>query len=229
MSCTNAVDMALARDIDPKRFRAALRRAGLPWHSHNGRWEVDVGSSEHADMLRVLATLSGIGASMPDRRAASTKTLPARQHSDEAWIIDICDAELKCEGLRQHHFPFLLGDPGPSGRRAPLPVDAFYPDFSLVVEYHERQHTQRVNFFDERMTVSGVARGEQRRRYDDYRRTLLPQHGYRLVVFDYLEFETTSAGRLRRTSRDKDVVAAKLRESEIFAKGGAHAPPDPNR
>jgi hypothetical protein len=56
-SITTAADMARLRGIDPKRFRTSLRRAGLQWHSHNGLWEVRVGSAEHRDLLCVLATL----------------------------------------------------------------------------------------------------------------------------------------------------------------------------
>jgi hypothetical protein len=52
-----AVEMAHARDIDPKRFRAALRQARLPWHAHNARWVVRIGSPEHKDMERVMAAL----------------------------------------------------------------------------------------------------------------------------------------------------------------------------
>ncbi len=55
---TSAVDMARSRQVDPKRFRAALRRAKLGWHSPNGRWEAWVGSPEHLDMERVLDAIS---------------------------------------------------------------------------------------------------------------------------------------------------------------------------
>ncbi|WP_309751901.1 hypothetical protein [Novosphingobium sp.] len=44
-----------------------------------------------------------------------------------------------------------------------LPVDAWYPELALVIEYRERQHSEAVKFFDQRETVSGVGRGEQRR------------------------------------------------------------------
>ncbi len=135
---------------------------------------------------------------------------------DEEWIIDICDDVLGQKAIRQHRFPFLLGDPGPSGRRAKLPVDAFYPNLELVIEYHERQHSERVPFFDkdDRLTVSGVPRGEQRRRYDDYRRTLLPQHGYTLLIFNYSEFEHNNARRLLRIDRDRDrrIIATRLHD-----------------
>ena len=176
---TTAVDMARAAGIDPKRFRSALRKACLRWHAHNGAWEVQVGSTQHADMQRVLDTLTSGRENIRSTGLSRTRSSqPARTASDEAWIIDICDAILGKIASRQHRFPFLLGDPGPSGRMASLPVDAYYADLRLVVEYHERQHTERVALFDDKNTVSGVPRGEQRRRYDDYRRTLLPEHGY---------------------------------------------------
>jgi hypothetical protein len=208
---TSAVEMARSRGIDPKRFRAALRGVGLQRHSHNGRWEVRIGSTEHADMTRVLDTLAnGRGIKPAIGKALNRSPSSVRASSDEAWIIDICDEVLGRKASRQHRFPFLQGDPGPSGRRSLLPVDAYYHDLRLVIEYHERQHTQRVKLFDDRTTVSGVPRGEQRRRYDDYRRTLLPRQGYGLVIFDYAEFDHTSGGRLVRNSRDREIVTARL-------------------
>ena len=209
-STTTAADMARLRGIDPKRFRAALRRAGLQWHSHNGRWEVRVGSPEHCDLVRVLATL---GVAPTDRvavrRLPDASTRPARP-SDEAWIIDLCDAVLAMTALRQHRFLFLLGDAGSSGRRSLLPVDAYYPELALVVEYHEPQHSKPVGFFDNCPTVSGISRGEQRRRYDDLRRAELPANGLDLVILDFSEFEHTPAGRLMRTERDRAVIAQRL-------------------
>jgi hypothetical protein len=208
---TTAAEMAGAAGIDPKRFRAALRAACLPWHSHNRSWIVRVGSAEHADMKQVLKTLASgqkLIRSAGSSRPRSSQT--GRSGSDEAWIIDICDQVLGKKASRQHRFPFLLGDPGPSGRRASLPVDAYYPNLRLVIEYHERQHTQRVALFDDRATVSGVPRGEQRRRYDDYRRTLLPKHGFGFVIFDYADFDHTRGGRLVRSSRDREIVTARL-------------------
>lgn len=209
---TTAAEMARSYGIDPKRFRAALRRAGLRWHPHNERWEACIGSPEYRDMKRILAALAPAASVVPAVEQAIRSTSSARASSDESWVIDLCDAVLGQKAIRQHRFPFLLGDPGPSGRRALLPVDAFYPDLGLVIEYHERQHSERMRFFDDRLTVSEVGRGEQRRRYDDHRRTLLPQHGCTLVIFDYSEFGHTGAGRLQRTDRDRKIVAARLRD-----------------
>ena len=107
---------------------------------------------------------------------------------------------------RQHRFPWLLSDPGKSGRRVALPVDAYYPEHQLVIEYRERQHFESTPHFDKPdvMTVSGVHRGEQRRIYDERRERQIPGHGLRLVIVTPFELDHDSRGRLRR-NRDHDL------------------------
>lgn len=90
----------------------------------------------------------------------------SRATSDESYLLDLCDTILGHRSHRQYRFDFLLGDPGKGGRRARLPVDGYYEPISLVVEVLEVQHSRPVPLFDRRMTLSGVTRGEQRRRYD---------------------------------------------------------------
>jgi hypothetical protein len=51
-------EMADEAGVDRKAFRHALRNQGFSWHTHGGRWEVEVGSPEHQSMLEVLATLT---------------------------------------------------------------------------------------------------------------------------------------------------------------------------
>ena len=109
--------------------------------------------------------------------------------------------------LRQHRFLFLKGDTGKS-----LPVDGYYPERSLVVEYHEQQHTKSVPFFDRRVTVSGTSRDVQRQRYDERRRRVLPEYGIHLVELSFEEFEHSSSKRLkRRRQRDLLILESKLR------------------
>lgn len=207
-----AADLARSADVDPKRFRAALRQANLDWHSHNGKWEVLHDSAEYRDMIEVLEllTLAEKPATAGYRRASKPRSIP-RVDRDESWIIGLCDEVLGERSLRQHRFRFLQGDPGATGRRSRLPEDAYYPARNLVVEFHEIQHSRSVAHFDQRQTVSGVSRGEQRRHHDELRRTVLPRHGIDLVIFDYSEFEHSSAGRLRRTSQDRRVIENRLR------------------
>jgi hypothetical protein len=120
---------------------------------------------------------------------------------DEHYILDIVDEVCGIKGSRQHRFDFLRGDTG-----SPLPVDAFYADRMLAVEYHERQHTESVPHMDKRMTVSGVRRGEQRRKYDQRRRDVLSAYGIRLVVLDYSLFACNSHKRLTRADRAADMA-----------------------
>ncbi len=130
-----------------------------------------------------------------------------RKNSDEQYVIDLCNEALGLRASQQHTFPFLLGD---SGR--PLPVDAYYQDLNLVVEYYERQHTEAVKLFDRRMTVSGVSRGEQRKIYDERRKTELPKHGIVLVILDYSDFGTTKK-LVRNHNADLQIVKNKLNQA----------------
>ena len=131
-----------------------------------------------------------------------------RESSDEAYVLDLCDLVLGEIGLRQHRFDWLRGDPGRSGRRATLPVDGYWPNANLVVEYRERQHGEPVPHFDkpDRLTVSGVHRGLQRARYDARREELIPAHGIRLVLITPYDLDARPNGRLRRTL-ENDVTA----------------------
>ena len=119
--------------------------------------------------------------------------MKGRKKSDEYYIIDLCNEILGLTALRQYRFDFLRGDRG-----TPLPVDAYYPDLKLVIEYNESQHTVSTPFFDNRLTVSGVSRGEQRRIYDMRRREVLPKHGIKLVTISYSDFGAT-----KRLAREK--------------------------
>jgi hypothetical protein len=103
-------------------------------------------------------------------------------------------------------FDWLRGDPSaarPLGTR--LPVDCYWPDLELVVEFQE-QHTRPSPFFDRRHTGSGVGRGEQRRIYDERKRLLIPTHGLHLVLIEKSAFVVESKRIVRDPARDIVVV-----------------------
>lgn len=125
---------------------------------------------------------------------------------DEDYIIDLCDRLLGHRARRHHRFDFLRGDSGHT-----LPVDAYYPLLKLVIEYHERQHCEPVPLWDKKPTASGIPRGEQRARYDQRRREVLPKHGIYLVELCCLDFKCHRNKRLlRQTSDDEIVIRKKL-------------------
>ena len=132
--------------------------------------------------------------------------------SDEQYVIDTCDELLIFNARRQYRFDFLLGLPSlKTNRRAKLPVDAFYPELNLVVEYREHQHTEPVSFWDTKLTACGLQRGEQRKQYDQIRRVVLKDRGYDLVEIDFFDLAHDARKRLiRDISKDKVSIRAKL-------------------
>jgi hypothetical protein len=198
-----------------KGIRAKIRRKGF-YAS-----DFDLYGGYTIEDFRGVVTINGKAPSAPYRfkkvtfqekpKITQSKQKPVKsKHSDEAYIIDLCDEVLKLKGLRQHRFDFLRGDSGTK-----LPVDAYYPTLNLVVEYYERQHSEAVPHFDKRMTVSGISRGEQRKLYDERRRIELPKNGIDLVIFDYTEFQHTSGKRLIRDKiYDTNIIATKLKYNQ---------------
>ena len=163
--------------------------------------------------------VSLIGQSVTKQITVSTKTTTKiRQTSmssdkNENYVLDLCDKVLKMSSSRQHKFDFLLGDPNPKGVSARLPVDGYYEKLKLVIEYREKQHTESVSFFDKpnRMTVSGVHRGEQRTLYDERRRQVLPKNNINLVEISYSDFIHDSKKRIiRNPELDVKIIIQKL-------------------
>jgi len=142
------------------------------------------------------------GKSNPGKLSANKKL---NKNRDEDYVIDLCDEILKLKGSCQHRFVFLLGDAGKNGRRAKLPVDVYYSEMNLVIEFKEVQHSKPVKHFDkpDKLTISGVHRGEQRKKYDALRVTELPKHNIQLIEISYEVFDCGSSNKIIR-NREKD-------------------------
>jgi len=173
-----------------------------------------------------LFKLVGSSVSLVDKSIGASKKLQSiktsqrkittsrKVNSDEKYVIDLCDKVIGIKASRQHKFDFLRGDPNQHGRSVKLPVDAFYVDLKLVIEFREKQHTEPVKFFDkpDKKTVSGISRGEQRKLYDHRRRDTLPIHGIQLVEISYCDFNYDKQKRiLRNKKHDIEVVKRKLK------------------
>lgn len=112
-----------------------------------------------------------------------------RSESDEFYVIDLCDELFGVHASRQHRFDWLRGDWSEKKQSfSHLPVDAYWHSLGLVIEYAERQHSESVKIFDQRATVSGVSRGQQRRIYDQRRVDVVPLNGLKLIVIPALAF-----------------------------------------
>ncbi len=134
-----------------------------------------------------------------------------RENSDEYYILNFCDELLNEKASRQHTFPFLLGDFHKDKiSRTKLPLDAYYKNLNLVIEYREKQHTEEVLLFDkpEVKTVSGVTRSEQRKIYDQRRRDVLLRKDFKLIEINYYAFEYDSQMNIIR-DKEKDIEILK--------------------
>lgn len=213
-------DLAAELGINPKTLRAWLRRA-YP------RDATEHGTRHDLTPAQVAAARQRWGGATTVRtptavvRTASTATprrAGGRDSSDEAYVLDLLDGIVGARAQRQHRFPWLLGDPGSSGSRVALPVDGYWPDLGLVVEYRERQHDEVTPFFDkpDRLTVSGVHRGAQRRLYDERRENEIPAHGLTLVIVKPSDLVADRRGRLlRQADADRASVRKLLAASGV--------------
>ena len=102
--------------------------------------------------------------------------------------------------LLQHRFPFLLGDVSKkTNKQSKLPVDAYFPDYKLVVEYMGKQHFKPNKLMDRR-----EGRTEQRKRYDELRVIKCKENGLKLIQFRYDD------------KLDEDTVNPKLSDVRIY-------------
>lgn len=189
-----AAKLAARSGMSPKAVRAQLR-ARFGDHEPGSRWVLT--EQEAVDFVDQCA---GGGSGVPLSIMTDRFAMQRREGKDQDYVLDICDEILGGRGERERRFDWLRGDQNAAGRRSMLPVDGYYPDSEIVVEYWEKQHTESVPHFDkpEQLTVSGVSRAAQRRRYDELRQNLIPEHGLRLVIIRVADLASRKNGKLRR-------------------------------
>ncbi|PKQ63989.1 hypothetical protein BZG02_07085 [Labilibaculum filiforme] len=142
-----------------------------------------------------------------------------RLNSDETYVIDLCDKVLALTSDRQKRFDFLLGDLHKNGKKQTmLPVDAYYEELQLVVEYKEIQNFRPRAGFDrdeeeqDEESTKTVSREEQRRIYDERRAKVLPEHEISLVVIAYSDFDYDVNNKIiRKEESDLKIVQKALK------------------
>lgn len=133
-----------------------------------------------------------------------------RENSDKYYVLNLCDELLNEKASRQHRFPFLLGDFHKDKiSRTKLPLDAYYKNLNLVIEYKEKQAEDSLQVDkSEVKTVSGVSRSEQRKLYDQRRRDALSRKNINLIEINYYTFEYDGEMNIVR-NKEKDVEILK--------------------
>ncbi len=133
------------------------------------------------------------------------------------YVIDLLAELLDEQPEREKRFAWAVGDvSAKTGRVAKLPFDAVWESRRLIVEVDEDQHRRPVLLFDkpDRMTVSGVHRGEQRRLYDARKRAAARAQGYTLLK---IEWERRPPPDRRDRSSDRHRLMRLLQEAGVAA------------
>jgi hypothetical protein len=110
------------------------------------------------------------------------------ESSDEFYLVDLCDELLKQKASRKHTFDTLVGRLHKKGKtRTKLPLDAYYEDLKLVIEFFEKKETEET-----------TDREAQRKFYDQRKKTALEKKEIQLIDVNYALFECGENDRLVR-------------------------------
>ena len=133
-----------------------------------------------------------------------------RENSDEHYLVGLCNELIGEQASQQHKFGFLLGDYHKDGKkRTALPIDAFYREANLAIEFKSDQTGFRPG--DNKITASGVTRTEQRKIYDARKRDVLKEEGIKLIEIQYGAFDASEDRKLTRNKEaDLKVLSAFL-------------------
>lgn len=158
-----------------------------------------------------------------EKKNPKNDPIAIRQNSDETYVIALCDKVLGLKADRQKRFDFLLGDLHKNGKtQTLLPVDAYYEELQLVVEYKEIQNFRPIASRDkvevedeeeEDENKKTLSREEQRRIYDERRAKVLPENEIAMVVISYSDFANDDSNKIvRKEESDLKIVEEALKD-----------------
>ena len=135
------------------------------------------------------------------------QAIQKRKNSDEYYLVGLCNELLNEKAVHQHKFNFLLGDFHRDGKtRTALPIDAFYTDLNMAIEFYEKEDETSEDATT--LTISKVNRSEQRKKYAQRKRDVLKEKEIDLIEMDYDEFECDEEQKLVR-NKEADVKILK--------------------
>ena len=151
-----------------------------------------------------------------EKKKVENDPIAMRLNSDETYVIGLCDKVLSLKADRHKRFDFLMGDLHKDGKtKTMLPVDAYYEELQLVVEYKEIQNFRplavRNEEDEDEEDTNTVTREELRRLYDERRVKVLPKHDISLVVISYSDFVYNDKNKIIRIEEnDLEIVQKAL-------------------
>lgn len=125
------------------------------------------------------------------------------QNSDEYYLVSLCDELLGERASRKHTFDTLVGNLHKRGKgRTKLPLDAYYKDLKLVLEFYEKPKDEAS------LDEVAKARMEQIVYYNDLKKKAILKKELALIIIKYDSFNCDEDGRLIRDKK-KDVALLK--------------------
>ncbi|WP_298426846.1 hypothetical protein [uncultured Kordia sp.] len=125
----------------------------------------------------------------------------AIKNSDENYLLDMCDELLDQKASRKHTFDTLVGNLHKRGKgRTKLPLDAYYKDLKLVIEFFQKEK----NFED--LDEKEQARITQIKYYDELKKEAVLNKKFRYMKINYAQFECNENGKLIRNTENDTIV-----------------------
>jgi hypothetical protein len=124
--------------------------------------------------------------------------------------MELIDGLLDAKGSRKHTFEYLLGDLHKNGKtRTELPIDLYYADLKLaleIVEHPGKKKDPSIISKEEKLTVSGMTRAEQRLRYFNRKKTTLTKKDKFFVEIPLEKFLVDDSMKLVRNQEKDETV-----------------------
>ncbi len=142
----------------------------------------------------------------------------ARANSDENYLIGLIDELFEKEGSRKHKFDFLLGDLHQNGKkRTKLPIDVYYKHKRLALEFtkHPKELINANQALEDKLTVSGISRAEQRKKYFERKKKTLEERATNFIEIPKAKFEVNDSFKLKRNKSNDERVLRELLSSFI--------------
>ncbi len=130
------------------------------------------------------------------------------QNSDEYYLVNLCDELLKQKASRKHTFDTLVGNLHKRGKgRTKLPLDAYYEDLKLVLEFFKKNEPT------DKLDEKEQERKAQIKYYDQLKKKAILNKKLRLIEINYALFECNEANKLvRNTENDTLVLRGVLKD-----------------
>ncbi|WP_298310068.1 hypothetical protein [uncultured Aquimarina sp.] len=135
------------------------------------------------------------------------QNLLAIQNSDEYYLVNLCDELLRQKASRKHTFDTLVGNLHKRGKgRTKLPLDAYYEDLKLVLEFF------RKNKATDELDEKEKARRAQIKYYKELKKKAVLTKKLRLIEINYALFENDANKLIRNAENDRLVLKDVLKD-----------------